>query len=266
MLGRFFAIASLLPGLLLGTELIPWYGRDLQIETRFSYLYQWYNAFDGHTSNDNFYTFSVLLPYDSWCGELETTLNNSSWRNFAFDDLCFTGRYRWLDDIVGDPITLTTGATVTAVFNRGRHNPGSFHHGNHFEAEIHAAIGKERSCQEFWLSRWWAIAGAGLADTGSPWIRADAAWETNYCQIHHFRLFADSLWGLGDRSVHKHFWDFDGYGSVDHQSIDLGTRYSYLICDSDITLSLQYSYRIFAKNYPSKANRFMLRILYPFGL
>jgi len=267
MFCRAISILLALPVLASATELIPWYGNDLEIETRATYLFQSYRSVDGscgkRSSNDHFLTLSALVPYDCWCAELEATWADTCKPSFGWDNFRLTGRYRILDDIIGDCVTLVTGVTLTKAFRPARRDISSFHHGG-IEVEGHVTVGQEVSCEQFWTSRWWGVLGLGVGDVGSAWIRGDAAWETNICERHIIRLFGKTLWGLGGRKlcVRK----FHGYGSIHHQSIDLGLRYSYWTDLCDITLAVEYSRRVYAKNFPRRADHIMLRLLYPFGL
>lgn len=259
----------LLTPLLDATERMPWYPRYLEFQPRATYLYQEYRKVDTgkgtkrHASHDNFLALSLSGAYDRWAVEVETSAGATRHRTFSLSDISLTGRYLWMDDVSGDAFSLTMGLTATQVLKLALHDISCFYHGG-IEAEAHVAVGKEFDCEQFWLSHLWGVVGFGIADHGSPWVRADAAWEYNVWDRHRFRLFADSLWGLGrnNLSLRHHF---HGYGPIRHQSIDIGLLYTRHF-DWGAFVDLGYAYRVHAHNCPEQTNRVVVSFLYPFGL
>ncbi|MBA3815582.1 MAG: hypothetical protein H0X29_03510 [Parachlamydiaceae bacterium] len=255
---------------LYATELLPWYGNTLEIETRAAFKLQGYHsvATDHHSIKrpacDLFFELSAGTSYDDYAAELEILASDTRYRNLGLDCIKLTGRYRLLNDIVADPVSLVSGITISQVFKPGLRNLSSFHHGG-IEAELHLSAGKEHSFMQFWTSRYWGVIGVGGADMGYPWVRGDVAWEHNYCELHQVRLFANSLWGLGHESLKlKHH--FHGYGPIRHQCIDIGLRYSKFFPCNGLVVSLEYAFRIFARNCPKEMNSLYLSLNYPFGL
>ncbi len=250
------------------TDKMPWFPRYLEFQPRVSYLFQEYRRIDTkhgskhRRSVDNFLALSVGGSYDRWAVELETSAGATRHRTFTLSDFAVTGRFLLLDDTIGDPVSISTGLTVTQVFTLARQDLSCFYHGG-IEAEAHLSIGKETSCEQFWRSHIWGILGAGGADLGSPWLRADLAWETNYWDLNRLRFFANTLWGLGqnDLSLREHF---RGYGPIRHQSIDLGILYTHLF-ETGVFADIGYIYRIYARNCPEHVNQILVSFLYPFG-
>lgn len=267
---RFFTTSLLLPGLLLATDLTPWLTKDLEFQSQLSGLFQFYPKIAAkhgsihRSGNDQFYTFSLALSAFDWSGEIESTLAHTRRQDYLCDNVRLTGRYRWLDDIPGDaPFSLVTGLTLTQAFKHSLRDISSFHHGQ-FEAEAHIAIGKECSCERFWSSRWWGVFALGHGNHGDPWLRTESAWEKNWWDTHQLRVFANSLWGLGNKRIST-VNHFRGYGPIAHQSIDIGLRYTYLFEFSGI-ISFEYAYRPYASNFPENTSLLFARFLYPFGL
>ena len=255
---------------LAATEFSPWLGKDFEIETRAQCLYQSYHRVEGaegpfkRHSNDYFYNFSAAFSALDYSAEIETTIANTHHQHPACDNVRLTGRYRLLNDIVDEDVfTITPGITLIQAFNHSLDDISSFHHGK-LAGELHLAIGKEIPCDAFWRSRTWAVVGIGCADHGSPWMRGDLYYERNWWDRQQLRWFLHTLWGFGheDLETLKHF---GGYGSIRHQSIDFGVRYSYLF-DSGLTFSLQYARRLYARNFPEQVNLLTANIFYPFGL
>ena len=256
---------------LLGLELKPWFTPSFELQSRTTLQTQLYQSIDTRCGTvkrpaGNFFLdlelYTTLWP--NWSVELEARTAATRHRTFGWDSLSFTGRYLWMDDVVGDPVSLTTGVTVYKVFRPARRDLSVFHHGG-IECELHTAVGKEVSCGEFWESRGWGVVGIGVGDLGAPWIRADANWEHNWCERHQLRLSLHSIWGLGQRSLRKRLDHFHGYGSIQHYSIDAGLRYSWLL-NHGIMLSAEYAFRIYAHNCPINVNFILFMLDYPLSL
>lgn len=278
-LNAFLCFALSLISSLSARELSPWFSKQLEIELRSSCLYQAYPAVQSpsqsHSSKDIFLTFGTESSIDSSLfsffgfpdigeisGEIELIFADTHHRPFGFDSAQATLRNLWLNDGIGDPVSLSTGLTIIQACQRSLHDPSSFHHGK-FEAEFHLAVGKEHICFSTWTTRWWGIGALGTADAGSPWLRANAAFEwLTQDQRQIFRVFMDTLWGFGQNNFH--YKKFHGYGPVRHQSVDLGIRYTY---DFDIwgLLGLEYSYRVYAKNFPMETSRLLATYTFPLG-
>lgn len=252
-----------------GTEFLPWVGNYLEFEWHQSLIYQSYpgintSRFHSGGSDNIFLTANLsntILPEFSVA--IESTLARTKKQKGSLDHIRLQGRYMWLDDIAGDSISLTTGLNFTQAFNHSVRDISSFHHGKN-EVELFLSIGKEQSQGIVWSKRWWAVLGLGTAiNRGSPWIRAQLAYEQRVGQNHEGRLFVHSLWGLGQHRICPH--DFNGYGTIQHQSIDLGGRYTYLI-EFVGSLSFEYSYRLYARNFPARAQCGLIHFFYPFGI
>lgn len=255
--------------LVFATQLEPWLGNNLELESRFTYFLESYQRIEtskGKTkrpTDDSFYTLSLgTSAFDLLAAEIELVLSDTRSHSFDWDCVRLTGRYALLDDIIGDPVSLITGITVTQASTAGLHDISSFHHGK-IEAELHASIGQELSCDRFWTSRWWSVFGVGLADVGSAWIRANGVYEKNWWNQYQARLFVNTLWGFGHNRLKLHA--FHGYGPIHHQAIDLGASFTYCFAFSG-TLSLEYSRRLFARNFPENVNQYKVCFFYPFGL
>lgn len=254
-----------LPGVLCATDLKPWLTPDMQFRYSVNELVQFYQTIETpnkclrYHSVDSFTTLGLELSGFSYSGELEVTIANTRRQFFGCDNIRFTARYQLLDDILGDFVSAVAGVTVTQAFTNSLHDPSSFHHGI-LEAEAHFSVGQESICLDTWRTRWWGVAGIGCGDHGSPWLHGFAAWEINALDTRYFRIFAETLWGLGRNNFS---FPFRGYGSIRHQSVDLGGRFTYIF-DIGAELSLEYSFRVYARNFPNHTNRFQLKFEYPF--
>lgn len=248
------------------TDYKPWFGRVLELDLSADCLMQAFTYVDSHNSPGKHPEFDVFIDLDAslavWesiAAEIEIIAAETRHQSFGMDAIKLTGRYRFFNDIVGDPASLSTGITLSAIFPAVRRNIATFDHGG-IAAECHLAVGKEWSCMQFWTSRAWTVFAVGVADVGSPWLRCNLAWEHNWWERHQLELFADTIMGLGRNHLNLH--NFHGYGSVRYETIDLGARYRFQF-DNGIALSLGYGYRVYGRNCPLDASLIFLKALYP---
>lgn len=250
-------------------EYKPWAGNFLEFEFRSTALYQHYQSIasqsrlHAHSADDLFLTFSLGNVYNQFAIELEGTFAETHRQRGCVDNLRLHGRYIWMDDIAGDDFSFTTGAILSQAFLPALHDISSFHHARG-EAEIYATVGKEQSCGTIWLSRWWVLGGIGTGlEQGAPWLKANIEYESRLSADGEWGVFVKSLWGLGNRRLCPHH--FHGYGSVQHQSVDIGLRYRYLLKYMG-SLTAEYTYRPYARNFPAYSHCFLVTWLYTFGL
>lgn len=262
-------ISLLFIGYVESTQTEPWLGNAYEFEFRPSLTYQGYRSLASsahqqkYSSDDFFLNASLSNSAPSMGVELEALGARTRRQKGDVDQIKLTGRYVWLDDITGDPLSVVSGLSYIQAFHHSLKDVSSFHHGL-CEAEFFVSIGKElaRDCE--WNSRWWGVFGIGSAvDRGSPWLRFDIAYEKCFCEMHALRFMLNSLWGTGNRSLCLHH--FDGYGPIQHQAIDLGVRYTYVLTFFG-NASLEYSCRVHARNFPEYVHRVTVQILYTFGL
>lgn len=260
-----------LPFQIAAVDYKPWLGEMLEFDWRNEFFYQTYpsvsvgNHRKKHSSDDLFLTTSLSTSVMEYGIELEATQASTHRQSGGIDNLRGTLRYVWLDDVAGDPISLATGFSFIQSFVPSLKDVSSFHHGRS-ETELFVSLGKETPSSEIWMRRWWTVMGAGIAERGSPWLRFNLGYDfrsSSSSNHHEWRLFCHTLWGLGERKLNVNH--FSGYGAIEHQSVDLGLRYTFLI-DYFGSISFQYSNRIYARNFPSQTSVFLLEWLYTFGL
>ena len=255
-----------------GTQYRPWLGNFGEFEWRNAMRFQTYhhllkgNQAKPYASDDLFLESSLAATIFNYQLEFEVVGANTR-RQSGIDHLKLTGRNLILDDINGDPLSLAAGISLIQTFSPGLHDPSAFHHG-YTEAEIFLSFGKEfydeSSYEVDWKSRVWALIGMGTSfDRGSPWQNVILAYEQSFKLNHRVKVFTNALYGDGSRRFH--FQDFKGYGSVQHASVDVGIRYTYLI-DFFGNASLEYTNRVYSYNFPSQVSQITLQVLYSFGL
>jgi hypothetical protein len=182
---------------------------------------------------------------------------------FNFRTIALQGRYLWMDDIVGDPISLTTGGSVRVTATSSLKDVSCPSHGN-VDFEANFSLGKEWDASDQWRFRTWFFGALGHANRGSPWVRATAAIETNVKDIHKWAVFVDGINGYG-RRTHIDVDHFFGYARIREKAIDLRFRYG---CGTGVwgTIRLEYIRRVLSKSAPERTNTFVLSYLLPFSL
>ena len=263
------------------TECLPWLGNYYEFEFRSNLRYQTYawvdtgSRHDKYLSNDIFLNLSLTnaLPDPAIGAEFEVVgaktrkqgRGSSRALSGDVDQLKLTGRYLWLDDVAGDSFSLVSGLSYIQAFKSSLRDVSSFHHGL-YNGECFISFGRESPGQSFrslWGSRWWGLFALGIAEQGSPWLRFDLAYDNRFGENHEINLFLHSLWGFGGKRLHIHH--FHGYGPIKHQSIDVGMRYTYEL-EYFGNATLEYSYRVYANQFPAYVHQVVAQLLYTFGL
>lgn len=259
----------LYPFLICGIDYEPWYTPDIMVQPRIDVRYQTFSRVTTPhggiftNSRDWFLTPSVGLAAFGLSGDISTTIAKTRKQNFCVDEVVLSVRKLLMDDVVGDPFSLSIGITGIKAFKHSVHDLSSFHHGK-IEGEMHVAVGKETLCGSVWQTHTWAMFGVGCADAGWVWLRGNLGWEKNWWDRHQAGVFVETLWGMGHKDLSPHK-EFKGYGKIRHESVDLGMNYSYQF-DFGGIISLAYSYRVFAHNFPSNASNIYLQFVYPMSV
>ncbi|MDP1834869.1 MAG: hypothetical protein Q8K75_02975 [Chlamydiales bacterium] len=267
----FILLLTAAPALLSAVDLTPWFGRDKLIEVRPWASYQWYPKIDTDQGKVNkqgrnvfFGTSASIASDNKYSLSGESLFSRTNQHSFTLENMRITVRRQWLNDIVGDPFTLVTGATVTVPTTRALRDYNTIYHGK-VEFEGHAAVGREASCGAFWNSRWWAAVALGKADIGCPWLRGRATFEKNFWNQHQWKIFAEGTGGMGQRRLSL-ISPFPGYGKVKYRTIDAGAGYSFLIDGYGRSLTAEYSVRVWGENAPIQAQNVTFCLLIPFCL
>ncbi len=274
--GLYYLIVFLLPAFGWSTQDLPWLGNFAELEWRNSMRYQTYHhLLHGkkalpYASDDQFIDSSLSTAIFEYGIELELVCAHTR-KQRGIDQFKITGRYVWMDDIAGDPLSLTSGFSFIESFEPSLHDPSSFHHGRG-EGELFLSLGKEfnpgYNDDELdilgeWHARGWGVLAIGTSPTrGVPWARFIVAYDKRIGLRHEFRLFSKGLYGFGDRNLHLD--DFHGYGLIRHRSVEVGFRYTYLI-EFFGSASIEYANRVYAYNFAANASQVTVEVLYTFG-
>lgn len=253
-------------------QIEPWLGEFLQFYAEPSFMYRHYPSVNrgynpsSYSSNDRFTNFDVRVAFlPDWEAELGVEFADTSKQCLGTQSAGAQVRYRWLDDIASPAlVTLTSALNVRWASKRSLEDVSCPYHAE-WNFELDTSIGKEFCPNDNWIFRPYAFLGIGQAIKGSPWLRGFLVFDTIYKKHHEFKLFADGYFGFGNQRF-VNINDFDGYASIFHQSIDAGAAYYYHINNIWGSISLYYTYRVFAKAYPSHANSFMVMYQFPFSM
>lgn len=264
------AFASLITASACALQVKPWLGDVYAFFAEGTFSYSQFNKVQGASrqlsapeNNRDIVLDWGFTPAACFDFQLEGEFGKTNHVNWALRSGALQLRYQMLDDISGDPVSLTFGLIVrgaTHHFLRDVSTP----YAAEFNAELTCAVGKEWSENGFWTMRTYGFAAIGQANRGMPWTRELLVWQYNLYNAHRFTVFAEGDFGFGGRQ-HVNVKRFSGWGKFQHQSIDLGVAYGYKISVYGV-LSASYARRIFAHNFPEHMNTFMLTYCIPFSL
>ncbi|PCI78151.1 hypothetical protein COB21_01400 [Candidatus Aerophobetes bacterium] len=183
--------------------------------------------------------------------------------NFGLQRVGAQARYQLLDDIGGDPVSLILGGQFFYVPTRNMRDVSSPYHGQ-TNLEAGVSVGKEWSLNLTYVARLWGFVGMGQANRGLPWIKSQLHLDTK-CFLGRIFLYGKGYFGLGNtKEINLARFD-NGYGNIEHRSVDLGIKYLAKIgVWGDLTLG--YQYRIWAYAFPEKTTIFYLAYRYPFSV
>lgn len=263
-------IALAAPTLCFALEQKPWYPDLLEFNFLARYNYNFFDRVDhGVPQLESTYHTHVLsaglevTAPETWNYQLELELADSSTVSFAYRSFAIQVRKLWLDDITCDPVSLSTGLVYRDASTKMRKALSTPYHGR-ANFELHTSIGREWHKGCFWTFRTYGIVAIGQATSGKPWLRGDLFLWWNAEDVHQFRLYAESYWGLGSRTTVPTI-DFTGWGEIAHQSIDLGGSYRYKFgCYG--SLQFDYKHRVYAHSYPEHVNFFLFTFKFPFSI
>jgi hypothetical protein len=249
-------------------EYTPWFEEAYSLKIKPSYTYGNFNKLAlgsgllAYKSYNNFYALNLLtFPGEKWSLELESVAFQTTEHSLNFEYARASIKHQILDDITGeDIVSLALGATFTTPTSDAIHDLSTFHHW-YFDSEVYLVVGKERSLNELWTERGYALFGVGSGTKGSCWLHGFIGLEKNICDEHFFRINAEYLKGLGQNNIINPEL-FNGYASINHISLDLGLGYSYNWFPY-VTFSLDYHHRLYAKNFPYNANSIIASIWIP---
>jgi hypothetical protein len=253
---------------LLSLEQKPWLGDQWEFKFIPTYTYSRYRNVQGahpqlrSVSNDNVLSLDLgWMPGENFDIYAELEFAKTP-RMKGFRSGALQGRYLWMSDVVGDPVSLTTGLVVRGVSGKGLRDVSTPYHAQ-ADFELHSAVGKEWGDEMTWGFRSYALAAVGMANRGYPWARGLISIAGNFHDQLRLNIFTEGYFGFGPERV-VNTRHFNGYANVYHQSIDVGAQFDYLF-DIWGTLRFAYTRRVFAKSFPTQVNFFTVSYILPFS-
>lgn len=262
------SFVSLEASLQLAWREAPWFPVAFEMQPELQWRCQRYERLTSeersleHHSRDH---FGQLYGSFTWWNDWEvaaaySVASTTTHRFLHSDQLFLRCRYLLLDDVVGDPVSLTMGVAIYQTFGWSRSDPSCFSHGA-IATELQCAVGKEWGALLDWRYRSWLVATLGVGDHGSAYGRACFGSEYHADEGAQWGLAIDWLSGCGHEQLSLD--TFSGYGSLRHRRCD-GQLYGRCPLGEGV-ISVGYSYCFYAKNSPVHARQFWLSYLYPFG-
>ena len=255
---------------LFGFLLQPWYFTVGEFQCCPTYSYSYYpsvskgeNPSSYHCSDHRIALNAGVQFWPNWEMQLESDFLHSLKLNWGLERFGLQLRHIFLDDVIGDPMSLSLGLQGFYVPTRSMRNVSVPYHGQG-NAELGIAIGKEIDRLYDWLFRFWGFLGLGMANRGSPWIRPCVAVEMKGKKRYIFKAFTEFYGGLGD-DQNVNINDFSGYGKIAHRSIDLGLNWTYLFAIWG-DLHCAVSYRLYAHSFPKHASNISITYQLPFSI
>ena len=263
-------VALLLPFAAFSLEVQPWFGDVYEFHLLSSYAYgRFHKVQNGIPPLTSVFQTNVIYegldfsPSPEWSIDADIQVAATTQMPFNFRTGAFQVRYLWLDDIIGDRVSLATGLSVRATPTYALHDISCPSRAN-ADFELNFSMGKEFEASDTWFWRFWVYGAVGHGNRGSPWVHAIASIETNINDLHKFAFYADGTNGYG-RHSHIYIDDFDGYAKIRNKSIDLGLRYGYRVGVWG-TVRFEYTRRVLAKASPAQVNNWIFSYLLPFSL
>lgn len=258
-----------LPAVSPALEMQPWFCDVYEFHFVGSYAYSRFNTVQGaipqlrEPFNANVLYFGLeFCPTPEWSIDTDLQFADTSAMPFNFRTFALQGRYLWFDDIIGDPVSFSTGVSSRVTSTRALHDVSCPSHAN-LDFELNFSLGKEFDTNESWRWRLWGFGAVGHGNRGSPWVRGLVMGETNIHDMHRFALYAIGSNGYG-RHSHLDPYHFFGYAKIRQKSIDLGIRYGIR---TGVWGSLRFEYmrRVLAKACPQNVNTVIVSYLLPFS-
>jgi hypothetical protein len=255
---------------LYGIDPLPWFSEVYSARTSAGFEYYYFNKISGAIKNkpypsNNYLTFvsAGFTPSKDLDVDCDLELVRTPRQNYSFRSSAVQLRYRFLDDINADPCSIVAGFNVRAVAPKSVRDVSS-PYASYVNFEASVSFGREFSCKDTWIMRWYTLGALGIANQGYPWCRYDASIEGNIKYNYRLGLYSCGYFGLNGKN-YVNVDHFRGWGHVHHQSVDIGAFFRYKF-DRWGALKLAYTFRPYALNYPQWQQSARLVYDLPFSL
>ena len=263
--------ACSLPALAFSLDEKPWFGDVYEFRADAGFTYSYFNKVQGavkqpSSPSNNYLAFGGFgfTLSESIDVDFDIEMARTPRQNFSFRSSAIQARYRFLDDIAGDPVSVVAGINFRGVGAKSVRDISS-PYASYLNFELTTAIGKEHTVGPSWSIRGYGLGALGMANNGYPWVRIFGFFEgKSSMDTHRGGVFTEGYFGFGKKN-HVNIDHFHGWGNIQHDSIDVGAFYGYKF-DLWGVLSIAYSCRVFAHNYPEYEQKATIRYEIPFSL
>lgn len=261
----------LLPSLALSAlEVTPWFHQIYEFDFETAFAYRWFSKVEGacvqpsSTIHDRDLTIDLgFTPFELFDMRLEGEFAKVDSINWALRSGAFQARIGLLDDIAGDPLSLTLGMDLRGATGHLLKTVAT-PYASEFNLELSCSAGKEWAKGEHWKTRTYGTLYVGQGNRGYPWTRAIIAFDYRPFFPLHLSLFSESYVGFGGKQC-VDINHFHGWAPFQHQSVDIGALCGYRMGVYG-NLAASYAYRVFAHNYPEQVHALILSYTTPFSL
>ncbi len=252
---------------LFSVEKQPWFEDIYEFNLLGKYEYSFFNKIDKPIQQLTSYSHGNLFYFDLnfvWAPQLSTDVDlqfsTTSMQSFGFRSTAIQMRYLWLDDIVGDFVSLVTSIATRYVSKKSFRDINNPLYGR-FSLTGDISVGKEIDLDYLRL-HFWGDALVGIPSNGSPWLEGILAFNGVF-DDSKIELLLNGIRGYGkNRFIDVE--NFNGYGNVRKKILDLQISYSHKMSVWGF-LSCGYQRRLLAKTAPENVNTFFIEYLYPFS-
>lgn len=260
------SICSLSP--LVGLESEPWLGNWLEFEGTISQTHTQATRVDTTRGERHHFLHAErtalaleFMPHIDFSGEVELDLAKTERKEYGFEAIKASCRYRLLNDLAGDPVCLTAGF-VSSLATPSRVKDLSAVENGVFENEARLAIGKE-FLQKSSYTKAWALGTAGIASSGSPWLGLELTLGQVFADTHSLDLFFKAEKGLSHHKLH-HISHFHSYSRLGYRYEDLGLRYTLKEIGLG-SLVVEATTRLHGRYCPKNSWSVRLAVIIPFA-
>jgi len=247
----------------------PWLGNLFEFQLRGTYTYQYYSSvrtsggivhLPTHNQLADLDLGMTILPIASV--GIDLGAQKRTWRSMTFDHVRVRGQYLLLDDIVGDPVSMTVNLSLTSVDRKALPAPGLMHHGR-FEALLGTSIGREWAIGRVFTHRLWANIGLCGASHSSLYTLDSLNWQINFIDRIRFGIKGLFDAGYGTRKL-DNVARFDGYRHLRYRTLDIAAdlKYRWGIWGD---LSIEVGRRLWAEYAPENNLFFKISYHLPFA-
>jgi hypothetical protein len=248
----------------------PWLGNWLEFEAALSQKHTQSHRVDTKRRvvhkklyKEQTSAFIEFMPFEDFSAAAQLDLAKTQRHSYGFDRVAASCRYRLLNDLIGDPVTLALGLASSLSTPSRVKDLSSNQHGV-FDTEARIAFGREFIIHEGNYSKVWCQLYSGLASSGDPWLGLEAHIGQVFShEAQHLDLFFRAERGLASHKL-RHLSRFHSYSRIGYEYEEVGLSYRY----KEVGLGSLYAEattRLHAHFCPKDAWSVRLGLLIPFS-